>query len=85
MFSYHISAKTRNHILSDCCRPSPVPTCRVWYCYFRWTHLMLFHHKRYKQYIFGSQRSKDYGAQHQIFYDAAKQVLLVRWQSRHEL
>ncbi|KAL9707504.1 hypothetical protein quinque_011022 [Culex quinquefasciatus] len=64
-----------NHILSDCCRPSPVPTCRVWYWYFRWTHLMLFHHKRYKQYIFGSQRSKDYGAQHQIFYDAAKQVL----------
>ncbi|KAL9708179.1 hypothetical protein quinque_011697 [Culex quinquefasciatus] len=61
MFTYHISTKTWNHILGDCCHPStPVPTCRV---PSRWMHLMLFHHKRYKQYIFGSKRSKDYGAQ----------------------
>ncbi|KAL1398924.1 hypothetical protein pipiens_002314 [Culex pipiens pipiens] len=58
MFSYHISTKTWNHIQGDCCHPS-VASPHVQST----KSLDALDAKRYKQYIFGSKRSKDYGAQ----------------------
>ncbi|KAL1381402.1 hypothetical protein pipiens_013493 [Culex pipiens pipiens] len=58
MFSYHISTKTWNHIQGDCCHPS-VASPHVQST----KSLDALDAKRYKQYIFGSKRSEDYGAQ----------------------